>query len=332
MTTAHVETSSLPATASAGGTATTTTTTTSEGTTSLFTTTLVLHDNAPTLEQAKHDAGKGHVRRTHGMPVLGFGTYQLSPEQAYDMVKEALKMGVRHIDTAQLYKNEKAVGDAIRDSGVPRKNIFVTTKLNTRARPEHGDGMRDAVEGVDASLERLGLEYVDLFLLHTPHNTDLRLDRWRGLEKACKEGKAHHLGVSNFGPQALEALLAKCEIRPAVNQIECHAFCFRPKLVEFNRQRDVVVTAYSPLAKSKHMDNPTLQAVAKRVGRTPAQVLVRYCVQRGVAPIPRTSRVERLREDFDVAFELSNDDMAALEKLDAGKIVESWDRDPVEME
>ena len=319
--TSNVERSELPPT-----------TTNEEGLNAVLTKTLVLNDNPPLAEQAKHAAGKGHAHRTHGIPCVGFGTYQLSPEQAYVMVKEALKSGVRHIDTAQLYKNEEAVGRAIRDSGVARQSLFVTTKLNTRVRPEDGDGFREAVEGVDASLKRLGLDYVDLFLLHTPHNADLRLERWRGLEKACKEGKAHNLGVSNFGTKAVEGLLAKCEIRPAVNQIECHVFCFRPKLVEFMRQRDIVVTTYSPLAKSKKFDNDVLRAVAGKVGKTPAQVMVRYCVQRGVVPIPRTSHVERLHEDFGIAFDLSADDMRELEKLDEEKIVESWDHDPVEME
>lgn len=243
------------------------------------------------------------------MPVLGLGVWQMAQgtetEQAIEWAFEA---GYRHIDTAMMYRNEESVGAAIRRSGLPREEIFVTTKiLPTR---------RNATFQLEQSLRKLGLDHVDLYLVHWPlpaGNTSL----WRKLEALHERGLAREIGVSNFGRRRLESLLPRAARRPAVNQVQFNPFRYRRALLEYCRKEGIAFEAYSPLARGKGLDDPVVAAIAARLDRTPAQVVLRWAVQHGAIVIPKSSRRERIVENAQIfEFELGEDDMRALDALD----------------
>jgi diketogulonate reductase-like aldo/keto reductase len=247
------------------------------------------------------------------MPLLGIGVFKVPPGRPTEqVVRAALDAGYRHIDTAALYENEESVGAALRASGVPREDVFVTTKLLPPRAPVLG---RDAGSLLEASLKRLGLDHVDLYLVHWPNRW--AKGQWKALQRAQEKGLARAIGVSNFGVSHLQELAGWGGATPAVNQVNFNPFCFRKTLREFCEERGIVFEAYASLTQSHRIDDPTIARIAKQVGRTPAQVLLRWAVQRDVVVIPKSLREERIRENAQIFdFELSVMDMGALDALD----------------
>lgn len=254
------------------------------------------------------------------IPVLGLGVYQSRPgRETYDAVKTALGLGYRHVDTARAYGNEHDVGDAIRASGVPRGEIFVTTKLWNA---DHGYDA--ALRACDASLTRLGMDHVDLYLVHWPVE-GRRGETWRAMERILADGKARAVGVSNYTVRHLEELLATAKVPPAIDQVEIHPFLQQRELRAFCGGRGIRVEAYAPLVKARRMDHPAIAAIARKHGRTPAQVLVRWCLEHELVVIPKSVHADRIRENADVfGFRLDAGDLAALDRLDEGYRT-SWD-------
>jgi diketogulonate reductase-like aldo/keto reductase len=242
------------------------------------------------------------------IPLLGLGVWQVPDGRTCESaVRWALELGYRHIDTAQAYGNEESVGKALRDSGIPRDEVFVTTKFNP--------GRRDPVAEAEHSLRRLGLDQVDLYLVHWPQRGPVWA--WPGMEQAAERGLARSAGVSNFSAADLEQVIAAGSVVPAVNQVEFSALEYRRGLVDAGRRHDIVTEAYSPLGTGRHLRDKRVTAVAGRVGRTPAQVLLRWCLQHGVPVIPKSTHRERIAENAQVFdFTLSSADMAELDALD----------------
>lgn len=253
------------------------------------------------------------------MPILGLGTYLIKPEETRKVVLDALSMGYRHIDTAAFYNNEAAVGEAVRDSGLRREEVFITSKVwNT----DHG--YKEARAAFERSLQRLGLDYVDLYLIHWP--MPKRLETWKALEAIYEEGLVRAIGVSNFVPRHLDELLATGSIIPAVDQIEMHPFLARKDVLEYCKENNISVEAFSPLARGRHLDHPVLVKIAKRNGRTPAQVMIRWCLQKGATAIPKSVHPVRMRENLRALdFSLSPEDVAALDNLDRNARTTTWD-------
>jgi 2,5-diketo-D-gluconate reductase A len=243
------------------------------------------------------------------MPVLGLGVWQMDEgAETENAVEWALEAGYRHVDTAQLYRNERSVGAAIRRSGIPREQSFVTTKwLPT---------VRSAGPALEQSLERLGMGYVDLYLIHWP--VPFRAGRgWHDLEELADRGLARAIGVSNYGDERLEKTAAGARIRPAVNQVHFSPFHYRRKLLKACTSLGVVLESYSPLDQGRAVDDATVTAIASKLDRTPAQVLLRWGVQRNTVVIPKSSRRERIVENAEIFdFELGEDDMRTLDALD----------------
>lgn len=243
------------------------------------------------------------------MPTLGLGVWQMSEgAETEHAVEWALEAGYRLIDTAAMYRNEKSVGAAVRRSAIQREEIFVTTKLL----PVHAKSSRELAK----SLERLGLDYVDLYLIHWPvpfRNTHV----WRELEELQEQGLARYIGVSNFGVDKLESLRRASTRTPAVNQVQFSPFQYRRGLLEYCAERGIVLEAYSPLARGSGVDDPTIRGVADRLGRTPAQVMLRWAIQHGAVVIPKSSDRDRILSNAQVFdFTLEHADMLALDMLD----------------
>jgi diketogulonate reductase-like aldo/keto reductase len=250
------------------------------------------------------------------IPQLGFGVFQIPPEETQEKVEEALGVGYRHVDTAAAYRNEAGVGAAIAATGVRREDVFVTTKLWNS---EQGYDL--TLRAFEQSIERLGTGNVDLYLIHWPlPSKDLFLDTWRAFERIHEEGGARSIGVSNFRVEDLERLEAEAERRPTVNQIELHPRLQQAELRAWHDDNEVATEAWSPLAQGELLEDGTIETVAAHHDRTAAQVILRWHLQVGNVVIPKSSSPERIRENFEVFdFELSEDDMAALERLDAGE-------------
>lgn len=250
------------------------------------------------------------------IPALGIGVGELSDSEAERAVSAALEIGVRLIDTAAAYGNETGVGRAIAASGIPRAEIFVTTKLAT------GDqGFQSSQEAAKASLERLGLDYLDLYLIHWPGgDTSKYVDSWGGLMRLqAAEKLTRSIGVCNFGAEELSTIIDLTYNSPVVNQIELHPLLNQAALRAVNADRNIVTEAYSPLGVGKLLDNPAITGIAAEYDKTPAQVLIRWSLQLGNVVIPRSSSAERIAENFDVFdFELSATHMDALSSLDDG--------------
>ena len=261
------------------------------------------------------------LRDGHAIPQLGFGVFQIPPGASTQRaVEAALAAGYRHVDTAAVYRNEADVGAAIRASGLPPGSVWVTTKLGNA-----DQGAASARRAFEASLERLGLDAVDLYLLHWPH--ERRLESWRVLEQLQAEGLARSIGVSNFLVPHLDELLAYASVPPAVNQIELSPFLYRTRADTIRRCADagIVVEAYSPLTKGRRLDDTTVGAIAAEAGRTPAQVLIRWSLQKGFVVLPRSSNAARIAENAAVfAFALDDEQMTKLDALDEG-LTTGWD-------
>ncbi len=255
------------------------------------------------------------------IPQLGFGVFQIPPGRSTQAaVETALAAGYRHVDTAAVYRNEADVGAAIRGSGLPPESVWVTTKL---ANGDQGAGT--ARRAFEASLELIGMDRVDLYLLHWPH--ELRLESWRVLEQLHAEGLARSIGVSNFLSRHLDELLAHASVPPAVNQIELSPFLHRGREDTLRRcaEEGIAVEAYSPLTKGRRLDDSTVAAIAADEGRTPAQVLIRWSLQKGFVVLPRSSNAGRIAENADVfGFALGATQMAKLDGLDEG-LTTGWD-------
>jgi diketogulonate reductase-like aldo/keto reductase len=245
------------------------------------------------------------------LPLLGLGVWQVPDGGTCEQsVRWALELGYRHIDTAQAYGNEASVGKALRDSGVPRDEVFITTKFYP--------GSKDPVAEAERSLRKLGVDQVDLYLVHWPQGGPTWA--WPGMERAQERGLAKSIGVSNFGADDLDRVVASGSVVPAVNQIQFSAMEYRRGLLEACRRHGIVLEAYSPLGTGRHLKNKQVAAIAARVGRTPAQVLLRWCLQHGVPIIPKSTHRERIAENGQVFdFTLSDADMAALDALDKTK-------------
>lgn len=247
-------------------------------------------------------------------PSVGLGTWQIPDEQAAEVVCRAVELGYRSIDTAAMYKNETGVGRGIRECGVPRESLFVTTKLWNDV---HAHGLsRPAFE---ESLKRLGLDYVDLYLIHWPVPANgLYIQAWEALIQLRNEGLAKSIGVCNFNAEQLQELLDETGVLPVVNQVELHPRFQQAELREFHQANDIVTEAWSPIARNMLNDDAVLQGIAKRLGRSVAQVILRWHLQLGNRVIPKSTHSERLRENRSVFdFELSEADMAAIARLDS---------------
>jgi len=258
------------------------------------------------------------------MPMVGFGVFQVSDEETEKAVLEALKAGYRLLDTAAVYGNEAGVGRAIKASGIPREEIFVTTKLWI----QRENGYENTKKALEDSLTRLGLDYVDLYLMHQPFG-DVH-EQWRAMEDLYKAGKARAIGVSNFHMDRLMDLITCHEIVPAVNQIETHPFYQRDAEIAFHKELGILQQAWAPLAEGKFeiFSNPILTQIAQKHGKSVAQVVLRWLNQRGVAIIPKSVKVERMlenREIFD--FTLDEQDLAQIATLNRDEIIFNH-RDP----
>lgn len=246
------------------------------------------------------------------IPQLGFGVFQIPAKQTRDATLLALETGYRHIDTAEAYGNEKEVGQAVRDSGLDRAEIFVTSKLNDRAHaPE------DAMRAFDRTLEVLDIGPLDLFLIHWPMpSVGDFVETWHAMEEMYRSGRVKAVGVSNFQPHHLRRLLQDSVIVPAVNQIEVHPYLTQDAVRAFGAEHDIVTEAWSPIAQGKVLDDPTLTSIAARIGRTPAQVTLRWHIQRGDVVFPKSVTRERVRENFELFdFSLTDGDMAEISAL-----------------
>lgn len=249
------------------------------------------------------------------VPQLGYGVYQVPPDETKDAVLTALEVGYRHIDTAQGYGNEKGVGDALAASGLARDEVFVTSKLNNSNLTHE-----DAMASFELTLEALGSDHVDLFLIHWPLPTvsDF-VARWRTLEEIYRSGRARAIGVSNFQPHHLRKLHAETTITPAVNQVEIHPYLTNEEIRAFDAEHGIATEAWSPIAQGKVLEDPVLVRIAEQLGRTPAQVTLRWHVQRGDIVFPKSVTRSRVEENFAIFdFELSATDMADITALDRG--------------
>ncbi len=250
------------------------------------------------------------------IPQLGFGVFQIPPDETVKATTIALEIGYRHIDTAQMYGNEREVGLAVRESGLARDQVFVTSKLNN-SRLEREDILRS----FDTSLAELGFDYLDLFLVHWPlPGVSDFVARWKVMEEIYAGGRVKAIGVSNFQQHHLRTLFATAEVRPAVNQIEVHPYLTQDELRAFDGEHGIVTEAWAPIARGKVAHDAVIRGIADQVGRTPAQVTLRWHVQRGDVVFPKSATRSRVEENFAIFdFELDESAMAAISALDRGE-------------
>lgn len=246
------------------------------------------------------------------IPQLGFGVFQIKPEDTVEAVSTALEIGYRHIDTAEMYGNEKEVGEAIRRSGLDRSDVFVTSKLNNGFHDYD-----DALKAFDGTLEALGFDRVDLFLIHWPLATVTDfVPTWKALEKVYAEGRARSIGLSNFQPHHIRRLHEETDVPPAVNQIELHPFLTQDELRAFDAQHQIATEAWSPIAQGAVLDDPTIDSIAKDHGKTPAQVVLRWHIELGNIVFPKSVTPARMKENFEIFdFELTAEEIGLISGL-----------------
>ncbi len=259
------------------------------------------------------------------MPVIALGLWKnLIPTSVHKSVKAAIDAGYTHFDSAQIYKNERFLKTGLKKAGVNREDVFITTKIYNSNQP---DGKFQP--SLEKSLKNLGTDYVELLLLHFPV-TETRARAWELMEEAYEEGKAKAIGVSNYTIRHLEELLAACKVKPMVNQVELHVFLQQPELVEYCQKNDIVVEAYSPIAHGKGLDNLVLKEIAEKHGKSPAQIMIRWCIEIGTVPLPKSTHADRIQQNIDVFdFKLDKDDMAKIAELEEG-LRTCWDPSDVE--
>ncbi|KAH7925931.1 Aldo/keto reductase [Leucogyrophana mollusca] len=261
---------------------------------------------------------KSTIRLASGyaMPLLGFGVYQNYTAKA--SVLEAFKAGYRHVDSAQAYRNESSVGEAVRDSGIDRGDLFITTKCISK-----NHGYESTLKGVDESLTEFGFDYIDLFLIHNPHSgNERRLATYEALQESSKAGKIRTVGVSNYGVQHLEEIRLAGFAMPAVNQIELHPFCQQRPIVDYCQKHSIVVQAYCPIVRGEEgkMYHPVVRDIATKHAREPAQILIRWSLQKGFVPLPKSATPSRIWSNAQLYdFALDMEDMDKLDGLDEGK-------------
>ena len=252
------------------------------------------------------------------IPKVGYGTWQIPNSEAYQCTLDALSLGYRHIDTAKAYRNEKAIGKAIKDSDLKREELFVTSKL-----PAQTKGYEETLNAFSETMHDLGLEYLDLYLIHAPWPwdeigkdcTEGNIQSWKAMEKLYQEGKIKSIGVSNFSPKDIQALLDNCEIVPMVNQIRYFIGNTQKETIDFCNQHNILVEAYSPLATGKIFKNKKVQSVAKKLGVSIAQLSIRYCIERHTLPLPKTTHKGRMEENAQIDFVIPVEDLKFLDSL-----------------
>ena len=255
------------------------------------------------------------------IPKLGLGTWLIPDDKASEAVVNALNIGYRHIDTAQAYRNERGVGEGIRQSGIAREDIFLTTKLAAESK-----SYTDAKARIDKSLEKLGVDYIDLMIIHSPqpwtefregqHFFEGNLEAWRALEEAYKAGKLRAIGVSNFEEVDLDNILNNCTVKPMVNQILAHISNTPFDLIEYTKSKDILVEAYSPIAHGAILQNEKIKAIAPKYNATVAQLSIRYCLQLAMVALPKTANPDHMRENAQVEFTISEEDMQTLQNIE----------------
>jgi 2,5-diketo-D-gluconate reductase A len=252
------------------------------------------------------------------IPQLGFGVFKIEPAETAEAVARALEVGYRHIDTAEMYGNEREVGEAIRASGLDRDGVYITSKLNNgEHRPD------DARRAFDRTLTALGFDTVDLFLIHWPLPTRYGGDfvsTWNALEEFKADGRARSIGVSNFQVAHLERLAAEADVAPAVNQIELHPYFLNEEVRAYGEAHGIATEAWSPIARGDVLDDPVVTGIAERIGRTPSQVVLRWHIQRDSIVFPKSTSPARMRENFEIFdFELEPEDVEQIDGLDRGE-------------
>lgn len=253
------------------------------------------------------------------IPSIGFGTWQIPNEEAYDSVTMALRNGYTHIDTALAYQNEENVGKAIREFDIAREDVFITSKL-----PAERKGYQEALDAFDETITNLGVDYLDLYLIHAPWPwndigkdcTQGNIDSWKAMEKLYNDGKIRAIGVSNFSISDLQAILDNCDIVPMADQIPFYIGKDQKDLMDFCEKHDIVVEAYSPLATGQLLDSPELKEMADKYGVTTAQLAIRYCLDKGTIPLPKSTHEERIIQNKQLDFEISEEDLNALDKME----------------
>ncbi|KAF8558712.1 Aldo/keto reductase [Imleria badia] len=257
----------------------------------------------------------------YSLPTVGFGVYQLEPSLCAGAVANALKTGYRHIDSAQYYENEAEVGEGVRSSGIPREQVFITSKvINTLV------GYDDTLKSVEESVKKLGFDYYDLFLVHAPHGgREARIAKYKALLEAKKRGLVRTVGVSNFSEKHIKEIVEAGLEKPAVNQIELHPWCQQRPIVSYCQSTGIVVQAYSPLVRGKDagegkgIQNAVVRNIADKHGKSPAQVLIRWSLQKGLVPLPKATSPRRIEENLEVYdFALDAGDVVAIDALDEG--------------
>mgnify|MGYP001128586788 CR=1 FL=1 len=253
------------------------------------------------------------------IPKLGFGTAPLKGDEAYNAVKTALKLGYTHIDTAQSYDNEAAVGRALKDANIKRKDVFITTKLASHIKTYQG-----TLDAFETSLKHLNTDYVDLYLIHAPWPWDQKFSKhdvgnvqaYKAMESLLKAGKIKAIGVSNFSPEDLDNIITNCTIKPHVNQIKFHIGHIKQETLDYCQSRDILVEAYSPLGRAKVLEHPTLINIAQTYRVSVPKLCIRYVLQKGVLPLPRSSKDAHIKANKDVDFTISDKDMKTLDELE----------------